>query len=137
MFGGDAEKSTIEAIGDEALNQLYFFFETHIRSLTYINKIFEKEKKRRNQPIEDLEKEINDAKEIFESLSDSGNGMNERMKLYRKFCQTVEKNIRNIAFEVYPEIADLEADKILEFETIFVRDIQSMHEKLENLLSEL
>ena len=53
---------------------------------------------------------------------------------YFKFCETVEKQIRQTAAEVYPELVDGDAEQLQEFKYLFVRDIQAMHERIEKML---
>ena len=55
-------------------------------------------------------------------------------KRYFKFCETVEKQVRASAMEVYPELMDLPAEQLKEFKYLFVSEIQNMHSKVEKLL---
>ncbi|HLG33903.1 MAG TPA: hypothetical protein VI757_03400 [Bacteroidia bacterium] len=133
---GTAEILTVEAMGEEAVQQLYAFAEEYLLACDWVQGLFTREKENRSKTPEEQRKQQQQAKKVYEELSSFGPAMKRSRSRYYRFCEAVEKRIRQMALEVYPEIANLEPAQLKEFRYLFVRDIQSMQSKLEKLVRE-
>ena len=132
---GQAETTTLATIGTEANKQIFAFLEEY---MAQNEKIIDNEVDKTQELISDVsfQKEIyhKELELLFEDLKASAATINEANKKYRKFCQTLEKKAREIALEIYPEIADLNPDQLRQFEHLFVNEIISMQSKIEELI---
>jgi len=127
---GPCEVRTMEALGDEAIGQLYDCLRLHLQSSDWIKHAFEHQKKQSAQPLKEQEKTQRRAQKMVNDFSLSEKEMKREQNQYYRFCETVEKQIRQTAIEVYPQIADLPAEKLKEFKHFFVSEIQQMHSNL-------
>ena len=131
---GPQEHRVMEEIGEEALQQLYAYLEEYLLQADWLPKLFEREKERLSQTEQQQIKTHRTAEKIVKELGALESPMKTAQKNYLKFCETVEKQIRQTAAEVFPELVDGDAEQLEEFRYLFVRDIQSMHERIEKML---
>jgi len=132
---GPCEARTIEAMGEDALPQLYACLEEYLLGCDWMEKLFIQEKELQSQAPREQIKQKENAAEVFRKLSEGESEIRASQNRYRNFCETVTKEIRKTATDIYPEIAELEPEQLKEFKYLFVRDIQSMQEKIGKLLS--
>lgn len=72
-------------------------------------------------------------KKIEMIASDLGKGqkaLHTDTKNYYDFCESAEKALRGIAVRIYPEILDMNKEKVKEFKYLFTREIMDMQKKL-------
>lgn len=127
---GPAETQTVQALGEEGIKQLYKALEECFDKNEYIAKDFAYFK-RLSHPTP---KQTQEYKKKFEVLSEGVPAIKESTNKSRQFCNQVQKNLRDIAFNVYPEIADLPSEKLIEFKRLFVNEILQIKERLETFL---
>ncbi|MGE0636056.1 MAG: hypothetical protein AB7G44_16115 [Bacteroidia bacterium] len=133
---GPAETQTLEAMGDEAIKQVYQFLEDYLLTCDWIPTLLEREKQFRNLTPDQLQKQQEAAVKVSEKLSALASPeMKRATNRDRLFCEQASRKMRDVALEVYPEIANLEAEELKEFKHLFTREIMSMQERLEKLLS--
>ena len=133
---GPCEARTMEAIGEDAVQRIYVCLEEYLSGCGWLEELFYHYKKLQNKTPEEQIKYQQDAEKAYKELSEMDSGMRESQNRYRNFCETVTKEIRKTATDIFPEIAELEPEQLKEFKYLFVSDIQSMHEKIEKLLAE-
>lgn len=131
---GPRESRLLDEIGEEALQQLYSFTEEYLLQCPWVPKILEHEKKLRSQPMQKQQETQQQAKKVVKDLSSGKESMKTAQQKYYRFCETVEKQIRQTAAEVFPELVDGDAEQLQEFKYMFVSDIQAMHSKIEKML---
>ena len=130
---GPGEKRTIDAMGEEIMQNIYGYLEEYLLCCDWMEGLFYHQKKMRSEPLQQ-QKIQEEATVAFKDLSQGVPDMKRAQSRYVRFCETVEKKIRQTALEVYPEIADLESEQLKEMKHLFARDIQSMQEKISKLL---
>ncbi|MEP7171771.1 MAG: hypothetical protein ABI855_20525 [Bacteroidota bacterium] len=131
---GPCERRTMEAMGDDAVTRLYSCLEEYLLTAEWMEKVFLNEKELQNNPPEEQLKLQENAAKAFSKLSEGSSSLRDYQKRYRDFCESVTKAVREISLKVYPEIADLEPEQLKEFQYLFVREIQAMHERIDKLL---
>ncbi|MEP7169160.1 MAG: hypothetical protein ABI855_07285 [Bacteroidota bacterium] len=62
--------------------------------------------------------------------------LHQSTKNYYDFCESAEKALQGIAIRVYPEILDMDREKVKAFKYLFSREIQKMEEELVKFMSE-
>ena len=72
----------------------------------------------------------------MEELEEMVNEMAIAQKRYYQFCETIERKIREVAAEVYPELLEGNTQELLDFKYMFVSDIQHMQNKIEKVLQQ-
>ena len=132
---GPKEHLLVQQIGEEALAQLYQCLEEYLLLADWIPKLYEQEKAIRGMSVQQQINTQQAAEKIVESLEDKQDDLQTAQQKYYKFCETVEKQIRQTAAEVYPELVDGDAVQLEEFRYLFVSDIQSMHQRIEKMLA--
>ena len=85
-------------------------------------------------PSEEQLKLQENAAEAFSKLSEESSAFRNSQKDYRDFCESVTRAVREISLRVYPQIADLEPEKLKEFQNLFVNEILEMHERIDKFL---
>jgi len=133
---GPAEPQTLEAIGEEAVKQLYVYLDEYMQSRPWIDKVFEQEKNLSRMSTGEQVKHQQQAAQVFNKLSEGVGDMKRATHRDRKFCQTAQQKLRETAFEVYPEIANLEPEQLKEFKHFFTNEILSMSRRLEKMVYE-
>lgn len=126
---GPAETQTVNALGEEEISQLHTALMECVEKFIYKDLAFYKrltrtDHQQRDRYKQKLEKFSEMEKEIKQSANKS-----------RRFCQQVERAIRDTAVNIYPEIAELPAEKLLKFKHLFVNEILQMDNKIEKLLT--
>lgn len=133
---GVREKTTLETMGEEALSQLFEHLKAYIYETKFAETSFEHYKGLLEwQETMTGEQELKQT-EIVNNLMESAIGLKEYQQKYRLFCETATRRMRDTAFEIYPEIADLEPEKLRAFKYVFIDEIMRMHTYLEKLLNE-
>lgn len=132
---GSSEISTIEAMGPEAIPIWFQIIEQLVsEDDEYLQGIYNL-KLMQNSLIDEQKLQLNQNAQIaVENLTESGNIARFSQKKRNEFCEKAEKQIRVLATELYPEILDLEADKLKEFKYLFAREIDNMQSNLERFL---
>jgi hypothetical protein len=131
---GPHEPETIDALGEDAIEQLYDCLHRYLLQCDWMEKEYEREMFIRQQTTRQQIKTQQQAENVVHTLGQAFAGINLSNKKYYRFCETVEKQIRATATEVYPEIADFTPEGLNEFRYLFVSEIQAMHERLQKLL---
>jgi hypothetical protein len=131
---GPCERRTMEAMGEDAVSRLYACLEEYLSGADWMEKIFLHEKNLQSMPSEEQLKLQENAAEAFNKLSEESSAFRDSQKQYRDFCESVTRSVREISLRVYPQIADLEPEKLKEFQNLFVREIQAMHERIDKFL---
>jgi hypothetical protein len=131
---GPCERRTMEAMGEDAVSRLYVCLEEYLSGAEWMEKIFEQEKKLRSMRSEEQIKLQQNAAEVFSKLSNGSSALRNSQRNYRDFCESVTRAVREISLRVYPEIADLEPEKLKEFQDLFVTEIMRMHERIDKFL---
>ena len=131
---GPCEHRIMQEMGDEALEQLYQYLEEYLLQADWIPQLFEMEKIRRSQPPQQQINTQKAAEKVFTDLDSHRISMQFSQRKYYKFCETVEKQIRQTAVEVYPELMECNPEQIKEFKYLFVSEIQAMQSKIEKHL---
>ncbi|MCX6350901.1 MAG: hypothetical protein NTX03_03455 [Bacteroidetes bacterium] len=127
---GNRAYLVLQAMEEEAIEQMYKYTVDYMATVDFLEKSFEQRIALRNQhPIDTIEQQMG-MQEVIRAEKKAGIEEVFSNKRYYKFCETLEKQIRELAVEVYPDILDLPADKLVEFKRLFVRDIQALHERL-------
>ncbi len=132
---GPCEPRILEAMGEEALQQLYNYLEEFMLCTDWVPELYELEKRRRSESVQEQIKTKKGADKVVASLGMNAGLMKYEQKRYYRFCETVEKQIRQTAAEVYPELVDGDAEQLKEFKHMFVRDIQSMHSRIQTMIA--
>lgn len=126
---GPAEASTLEAMGEEAMAQLQEHLLAYMEETNYAQLHYEwwqnLQKPRSSERTHEI---ATDLGSLIEESRDT-------MKRSRAFCQKAERSVREIAIEIYPEIADLDPEKLLKFKNLFVNQIVEMQERIHTLLN--
>ncbi len=134
---GPCEHLVLEAIGDEAVQQLYRYLEEYLLQADWMPKLFEQQKQWQNSPVQEQAKTQQAAEKVFKDLDSHRLPMQLSQKRYYRFCETVEKQIRQTAMDVYPQLADGNAEQMKEFRYLFVSHIQAMYTTLEKFTMKL
>ena len=132
---GPKEHLLVQEMGEEAVQQLYKCLEEYLLQADWIPKLYEQEKEIRSLSVQQQVNTQQAASKIVQHLDAQKLGLNTSENKYYKFCETVEKQIRQTAAEVYPELVDGDAGQLEEFKYLFVSDIQSMHQRIEKMLA--
>jgi hypothetical protein len=133
---GPAEVQTLEAMGPEAINQVYQFLEDYLLTCDWVPTLLEREKQILNMTPDQQKQQQETAAKVAEKLSALASPeMKRATNRDRLFCEQASRKMRDVALEVYPEITNLEAEELKEFKHLFTREIMSMQEHLEKLLS--
>ncbi|MEO6833512.1 MAG: hypothetical protein ABI169_14995 [Chitinophagaceae bacterium] len=131
---GPAEMQTLEAMGEEGLNQLYSYLEEYLMTCDWVPKMFADAKVRRDGSAKDYQAAQEKVEEIFADLSDAASGMLASTARSRQFCNEATRVLRETALRIYPEIAELEPEAIKEFKDFFVKDVRRMAERIDEML---
>lgn len=131
---GPHEPETIAALGEDAIEQLYDCLHQYLLQCDWMEKEYERQVFFKEQGALQQIKTQQQAEKVVGHLGHAFEGITASKKKYYRFCETVEKQIRATATEVYPEIADLTPEGLYEFRYLFVSEIQAMHERLQKLL---
>jgi hypothetical protein len=133
---GNTEASTFEAIGSAAEAELEQYLIECIEYTGIVSTLYEANKN--NLPLTEEQEEIDqrNINTLFESFEDVTSGMLEYNRRYRKFCKLLDKTIHDTAFDMYPELAELEPAQMLQVKHLFVEEIIAIHTKIEHLLKE-
>lgn len=130
---GTREIETLDAVGDEAINTLYKYLVEYLQQSTWIEKLYENEKMLDALSLEEQHKMAEGAEKITRELGGMASAFKQADNKYFRFCETVERQIRATAAEVFPELVDGDAEQLMEFKHLFVRDIQSMYDRIEKM----
>lgn len=132
---GPSDAATLEALGDEAVAQLYEHAEAYILQLPYMDKVLEQERKIQSEkrPSQSMARSLQ-AEKVHREMSTGLSEMQKEQQRYYLFCETVSRFLRETAVNVYPELLDAEPEQIRELQHLFNRDIISIHDKLDDLL---
>jgi len=133
---GRGERRTIEAMGEEAMHQIYGYLEEYLLCCDWMEGLFYHQKKMQSESPQEQQKNHEEVSVAFKDLSEDVLDIKKIQSQYIRFCETVEKKIRQTALDVYPEIADLEPEQLKKMQHLFVGDIQSMQKKIAALLWE-
>lgn len=128
---GPHEPDTINAIGEEATEQLYDCLREYLMQCDWIEKLLEREMEMKQQTPRQKTEMVKKAEEVTHHLKGAFEGINQSKQKYYRFCENVERHARAVATEVYPEIADMTAEQLDTFRYLFVSEIQAMQKKLE------
>ncbi|MEO6830642.1 MAG: hypothetical protein ABI378_00425 [Chitinophagaceae bacterium] len=131
---GPAEMQTLEALGEEGLNQLYDYLEEYLMTCDWVPKMFADAKAQRDRPVKEQYEAQEKVEEIFADLSDAASGMVDSTARSRQFCNEATRILRETALRIYPEIAELEPVVIKEFKDFFVGDVLRMAKRIEEML---
>lgn len=131
---GPHEPETVAALGEDAVEQLYACLHQYLLQCDWMEKEYERQVFFQKQSNLQQIRRQQQAGKIVHSLEQAFDGINTSKKRYYRFCETVEKQIRATAIEVYPEIADLTPEGLNEFRYLFVSVMQTIHERLQKLL---
>jgi hypothetical protein len=131
---GPCQHKVMAEIGEEAQEQLYQYLEEYLLQADWVPKLLEWHKNLLNQTPQQQEKTEQAAKKIVKTLGGNRQAMMLSQKRYFKFCETVERQIRQTAVEVYPELMEGSPEQIKEFKYLFVSEIQAMQSKIEKML---
>jgi hypothetical protein len=133
---GPAEVQTLEAMGPEAINQVYQFLEDYLLTCDWVPTLLEREKQIRNMTPDQQKQQQEAAAKVVEKLSALASpDMKKAINRDRLFCEQASRKMRDIALDIYPEIANLEAEELKEFKHIFTYEIMSMSDHVQKLLS--
>lgn len=130
---GPCEDKLFEEMGEEALQQLYGFAEEYLLQADWVPELYGREKKFRSETPQKKAEVQQQAKKVVADLGSGKESMKAAQRKYYLFCETVEKQIRQTAAEVYPELVDGDAEQLKEFKYMFVSDIQAMYSKIEKM----
>ncbi len=133
---GPREKTLLDTIGEEAVAQLYLFLSHHLEEINFAQEEFEHRKKMRSKTPQEAKNNQEQLTGMLADLKDSASGMKEYQQRYRNFCEKAQRQMRNIALEVFPEITDLEPEKLKAFKHLFVDEIIKMHDSVRKLMKE-
>jgi len=123
-------------MGEEAMQQIYGYLKEYLLFCDWMEGLFYHQKKMQSGSPQEQQKIQEEASVVFKDLSEGVPDMKRAQSRYIRFCETVEKKIRQTALEVYPEIADLEPEQLKKMKYLFSDDIRSMQEKISKLLGE-
>ena len=127
---------TFENLGDEGQHLYYKYAEEYLLQADWIESFYEQQK---DNP---WHQEMTAAKhaELEEKLEDLGSMASDIKKSTNRsveFKTKVQRMVRQIAMEVYPEIMDASPEQLKTFRHIFVSDVMRMEDSLEEFLEEL
>jgi len=131
---GPCEGRTLDALEDEALKQLYAYAEEYLYQCNWMEKEYARHLEQSKQPPQVQQQHQEKVIKLLNKLDEGQPAIINETKRYYDFCETVERKIRDTAMKSYPEIANFDGEALKEFKYLFVRDIQSMHERLEKFL---
>ena len=131
---GPAETETLETLGGDAIERIYYYAEQYLLSCDWMPRLFEQRKQWQSYTPG---KQMQHERKVTRLVSEMDKGKSEfQNSIYRnrKFCEKTSKSLRDIALEIYPEIADMKPEALKEFKHLFVSEIISMSSKLEKLM---
>jgi hypothetical protein len=131
---GPCEDRIFEAMEEESLHQLYEYFEAYLMQADWISKALEQHLLIISAKPEQQMKIQQGAERIVAEANENIQSLNQSHKRYLQFCETVQRQIRETATEVYPELIDGDAEQLREFKELFGSDIRSMYKRIENML---
>lgn len=131
---GPAEAETLDAMGEEALEQLIKIAGDYLNDYNLIVMMFQEFKRRMALPGQMNEEKRKKQDETLNELVDLKKLVDEDQRRYFLFCELAENRIRQSAMEIYPEIAGLSSDKLRLLKNLFAREIDSMHDLLMKLI---
>jgi hypothetical protein len=133
---GPMEKTLLDSVGEEAIAQVYGYLELYLKETNHAPAAFEHYKKRWADNQKNAAKNNEELVELLAEMDETAKGVKEYQQRYRRFCELAQRHMRDVALEMYPEIADLEPEKLKAFKNVFVHEIIKMHERIEQLLKE-
>jgi hypothetical protein len=131
---GPCERRTMEALGEEGLVQLYKYAEEYLYNGFNMQAIFDQHKKWTSGTVQEQVQRQQEAEKVFNDLSQLVPAARESTNRYRQFCEDATKALRTITLDIFPEVADMDAEKLKEFKYIYVNEILSMTDTLEKFL---
>jgi hypothetical protein len=130
---GPCEDKLFDTLGEEELKQVYDYLEEYLLQVEWMPRLFEQQKEIRSMTGTKRIELQEGAEKVVKELSKGATIMKSEQRRYLTFCETVEKQIRQTAAEVYPELVDGDMEQLKEFKYLFVRDIQAIHDKIEKM----
>lgn len=131
---GPAEAATLELAGDSAVTQLVSFLHEYVSTNQFMEQAYAYFKKL--QAMKSDPEQAAALEDIASDLADSAEGLREEQQLYRQFCEQVTREVRKVAMQLYPEIEEMDSEKLLEFQHLFVNEVIAMERKLCEFVNE-
>jgi hypothetical protein len=131
---GPAERQTLDAMGDEAVEQIYRHLEEYLLTCDWMGRLYEQQQQIKKMSADQHIKHAEGAAKVVKTLSHQINPIKNETMRSRMFCNAVDKKLREIAVEIYPEITNLDPEQLKEFRYFFTNDIMSMTTKLDKLI---
>jgi hypothetical protein len=131
---GPAEAATLELAGDSAVIQLISFLKEYISIHPWMEHEYAHFKK--IQALKSDPENSGALEAMASDLADSAEGVREEQQRYRQFCEQVTREVRKVATQLYPEIEEMDSEKLLEFQHLFVNEVISMERRLCEFLRE-
>jgi hypothetical protein len=132
---GPCERRTMEALEEEGLSQLYKYVEEYLLSDYDMQGVFDQYKKWASGTVQEQAQRQQQAEKAFNDLSKLVPAARESTNRYRKFCEEMTKAARNVSIEVFPEIQDMDSEKLKEFKYLYVNSILNMSDEIEKFLA--
>jgi len=131
---GPAHQSTINAIGSEAIEQLYGYLVDYYKDNDYLESDYERVKANAERTVEQQITDMEKLEAKLKEIDEKHHGIKNEQNRYRQFCKQAEIKLREVSLEVYPEIAEMEPEQLRAFKHLFETEIMHIHTKLEKLL---
>ncbi len=134
---GPNESKTIDAMGTEAVDLLYFYLEEYLLSCDWMESFYHTELEESKQSITRQQDNIERAEDVLNDWKEAADTMFDEQKRYRKFCRLVEKEALRIAVEVYPKLLDANKEQMKAFKYVFTNGIIKMYDDLSDHLDKI
>jgi hypothetical protein len=131
---GPAEPATLEAMGDEALQQLLDYVQQHLEQAGWIPALYEWQQQLNNK--RDGAQQVH-LEKILDTLDATAAAVKMNNSRSNEFKNLVQRMLRKISIEVYPEIANASGEQLRTFQLLFVNDILRTEETLLRFLKEI
>jgi hypothetical protein len=132
---GPCERRMMEALEEEAAKQLFTYVEEYLLTDFDMQAVYDWHKKWSSGTIEQQIEKQQQAEKAYNDLSSYVPAARRSTNRYRNFCEDATKALRTITLDVFPEVADMDAEKLKEFKYLYVNEIISMTDTLEKFLS--
>ena len=132
---GPAETQTLEALGPEALDQLYEYLKEYVAQSEIPKWAYDMGLRMREVKPEEHEKQAKAMQNMAQIITDGFVNIKSTTNRHRLFCELADRKMRELALEIFPEISNLHPEDLKEFRYFFVDEIEGLSERIDLLLS--